>query len=57
VDEQELADNIKKMISQDAWEVIGDVKITRRRKSSKPKVKEGTAAQQPVQNTPESPPK
>jgi predicted type IV restriction endonuclease len=43
VDEQELVENIKKMISQDAWEEIGDVKITRRRKSSKPKAKESTA--------------
>lgn len=55
VDEQELAENIKKMISQDAWEVIGDVKITRRRKTSKTKVKENAAVQQPAQSAPETP--
>ena len=40
VDEQELVDNIKKMISQEAWEEIGDVKITRKRRSTKHKQKE-----------------
>lgn len=42
VDEQELADNIKKMISKETWELIGDVKITRKRKTKlKPKEEGG----------------
>lgn len=32
VDEQDLVDNIKKMLSKEAWEEIGDVKIKRKRK-------------------------
>jgi predicted type IV restriction endonuclease len=40
VDEQELADNIRKMISKETWENIGDVKITRKRKAARPKPKE-----------------
>jgi hypothetical protein len=40
VEEQELVDNIKKMISQEAWEVIGDVRIMRKRKTIKAKPKE-----------------
>jgi predicted type IV restriction endonuclease len=48
VDEQELADNIKKMISQETWEVIGDVKIIRKRKAAKPKPKEEAPAPQPA---------
>ncbi len=39
IDEQELADNIKKMISQETWEQIGDVKITRSKKTSRSKPK------------------
>ncbi len=39
VDEQELVDNIRKMISKETWEDIGDVKITRKRKA-KPKPKD-----------------
>lgn len=42
VEEQELVDNIKKMISQEAWEVIGDVRIMRKRKTTKMKPKEET---------------
>lgn len=37
IDEEELAENIKKMISTETWEVIGDIKIIRKRKSTKPK--------------------
>lgn len=37
IDEQELAEHIKNMISKESWELIGDVKIIRKRKSSKPK--------------------
>lgn len=44
VDEQELVDNIKKMISPEAWEVIGEVKISRKRRAAKPKVKPEPAA-------------
>lgn len=40
VDEQDVVDNVKKMISPEAWEVIGDVKIIRKRKAAKPKPKE-----------------
>ncbi len=36
IDEQELAEHIKNMISKESWELIGDVKIIRKRKS-KPK--------------------
>jgi predicted type IV restriction endonuclease len=43
VDEQELAENIKKMISQEAWKEIGDIKIIRKRKAAKTKIKEDTA--------------
>ena len=35
VDEEELTDSIKDMLSKDAWEQIGDVKIKRKRKTSK----------------------
>jgi predicted type IV restriction endonuclease len=37
VDDQELANKIKAMFSKEAWETIGDVKITRRRKTTKHK--------------------
>lgn len=37
VDDEELTDSIKEMLSKDAWEQIGDVKIKRKRKPSKPK--------------------
>ncbi len=39
IDEQELFDNVKKMISIDTWEQIGDIKITRSKKISKEKIK------------------
>lgn len=52
VDEQELVDNIKKMISQEAWEVIGDVKIIRKRKAAKPK----QAATHPIATQSSTPP-
>ena len=39
IDEQELTEHIKNMISKESWEIIGDVKIIRRRKASKPKQK------------------
>jgi len=39
IDEQELAEHIKNMISKESWEIIGDVKIIRKRKPSKPKQK------------------
>jgi len=38
VDEQELADNIKKLISEDAWKEIGEIKIIRKRRAAKAKV-------------------
>jgi predicted type IV restriction endonuclease len=37
IDEQELAEHIKNMISKESWELIGDVKIIRKRKAAKPK--------------------
>ena len=37
VDEQDLADNIKKMLSKEAWEEIGDVKIKRKRRTVRPR--------------------
>ncbi len=37
IDEEELVQNIKEMISKETWEQIGDVKIIRKRKVSKPK--------------------
>lgn len=41
VDEQEIVENIRKMISKETWETIGDVKITRKRKARlKPKQEE-----------------
>jgi len=39
IDEQELVDSIKKMISKETWEEIGDVKIIRGRHLSRPKQK------------------
>jgi len=39
IDEQELVEHIKKMISLETWEEIGDVKIIRTKKISKPKPK------------------
>ncbi len=40
IDEEELAEHIKTMISKETWELIGDVKIIRRRKQPHPKPKE-----------------
>jgi predicted type IV restriction endonuclease len=40
IDEQELVENIKNMISKETWEEIGDVKIIRAKKPSKPKQKQ-----------------
>lgn len=40
VDEDELTDSIKDMLSKDAWEQIGDVKIKRKKKTYKPKQNE-----------------
>lgn len=48
VDEQELVDNIKKMISPETWTVIGDVRITRKRRAAKQKPKVDAA---PAQST------
>lgn len=50
VDEQELAEHIRKMISPESWEEIGDIKIIRKRKAAKPKIKEAvTQPQQPLE--------
>jgi len=38
VDEQELAENIKKLISEEAWKEIGEIKIIRKRRAVKAKV-------------------
>lgn len=48
VEEQDLADNIKKMLTKKAWEEIGDIKIKRKRKAIRVKqpAKETTPAQQ-----------
>ncbi|MCK4738361.1 MAG: type I restriction enzyme HsdR N-terminal domain-containing protein [Deltaproteobacteria bacterium] len=40
VDEQDLVEGIKDMISKETWEDIGEVKIKRKRRVSKPKQKE-----------------
>ena len=37
IDDEELTENIKKMISKETWEEIGDVKIIRKRKLQKQK--------------------
>ncbi|MCQ4575504.1 MAG: type I restriction enzyme HsdR N-terminal domain-containing protein [Candidatus Brocadiales bacterium] len=52
VDEQDLADNIKKMLSKKAWEEIGDVKIKRKRKATRTKQAAKEAAPTPAQQTP-----
>jgi predicted type IV restriction endonuclease len=39
VDEQDLVTYIKKMISKEAWEEIGDIKVKRKSRASKPKPK------------------
>lgn len=38
VDEQELAENIKKLISEESWKEIGEIKIIRKRRAAKAKV-------------------
>lgn len=47
VAEDELTDSITEMLSKDAWEEIGDVKIKRRRKVNKQKTEEPQTLQQP----------
>jgi len=42
IDEEELAENIKTMISKETWEIIGDVKIVRKRRAAKPKTPTAT---------------
>lgn len=37
VDDEELTNSIREMLSKEAWEQIGDIKIKRKRKISKPK--------------------
>ena len=44
IDEQELVDNIKNMISKETWEQIGDVKIIRPKKPPKTKLKPPVSA-------------
>lgn len=52
VDEQELVDNVKKMISQESWTVIGDVRITRKRRSAKQKPKVDSEPAPSVESAP-----
>ena len=52
VDEDELTDSIKDLLSKDAWEQIGNVKIKRKRKVSKPKQEAETTPAQPAEATP-----
>ncbi len=52
VDEDELTDSIKDLLSKDAWEQIGNVKIKRKRKISKPKQEAETTPAQPAEATP-----
>ncbi|KAA0250660.1 MAG: hypothetical protein DWB56_06900 [Candidatus Jettenia sp.] len=56
VDEEEVTDSIKEMLSKEAWEEIGDVKIKRKKKISKSKqntketptlIEESTTTQKP----------
>ena len=54
IDEQELAEHIKKMISKESWEIIGDVKIIRKRKPSKPKQKAMMSAVPPPAEQPQA---
>jgi predicted type IV restriction endonuclease len=44
VDDQELVNKIKALFSKEAWETIGDVKITRKRKIAKHKYETAPAA-------------
>lgn len=49
VDEQDLADNIKKMFSKKAWEEIGDIKIKRKRTTTRKKPVAKETAPTPTQ--------
>jgi len=58
VDEQDVINGIKKMLSAETWEAIGDVKIKRKRKAAKPKEEvktqitiEQSATEQPISET------
>lgn len=53
IDEEELAENIKSMISKETWEQIGEVKIIRKRRAAKPKPESIPAPVQPGK-TPEA---
>ncbi len=52
VDEQDLADNIKKMLTKKAWEEIGDIKIKRKRKTPKSRPSTKEAVTTPTQQAP-----
>jgi predicted type IV restriction endonuclease len=52
VDEEELAEHIKTMISKESWELIGDVKIVRKRRTAKPKIDNSISAQTTKPSTP-----
>lgn len=51
IDEDELTDSIKEMLSKETWEEIGDVKIKRKRKTLKPKQEAETTPALPVEDT------
>ncbi|MBI4384915.1 MAG: type I restriction enzyme HsdR N-terminal domain-containing protein [Nitrospinae bacterium] len=60
VEEQDLVDSIKKMISSETWESIGDIRVKRKKKKASkqigPTEQPGkTAAQEKIQNTPSIP--
>jgi len=50
VDEEELVHSIKGMISKDAWEEIGDIKIKRKKRPQKPSLKKATTDQKIIKN-------
>ena len=58
INEDDLTDSIKDMLSKDAWEQIGDVKIKKKRKTSRPKQElEGVPASSVESSTTKEPEK
>ena len=47
VDEDEIVEHIKTLLSKETWEQIGDIKIARKRKISRPKQQDATVVAQP----------
>lgn len=55
IDEADLVNGIKKMLSPETWEAIGDVKIKRQRKVRKPQEEETTIQEKTLSTTPQTP--